>query len=76
MEIHFSVILRKVLTPNDFISLAEVEELLQNFERRYEKAPLPSNDGSPAGIWPSSLSASPRDTRTRYRLQLEHDEDT
>lgn len=41
MEIYFSVILRKVLTPNDFISLAEVEERLLAFERRYEESATP-----------------------------------
>jgi len=41
MEIYFSVILRKVLTPNDFTSLAEVEERLLAFERRYEESATP-----------------------------------
>ncbi|HEY8693612.1 MAG TPA: hypothetical protein VIR57_12840, partial [Chloroflexota bacterium] len=41
VEIYFSVIQRKVLTPNDFTSLAEVEERLLAFERRYERTALP-----------------------------------
>lgn len=40
-EIYFSVIQRKVLTPNDFANLAEVEERLSAFERRYEEAAQP-----------------------------------
>lgn len=40
-EIYFSVIQRKVLTPNDFTSLAEVEQRLLAFERRYEQAAAP-----------------------------------
>jgi hypothetical protein len=41
VEIYFSVIHRKVLTPSDFTSLAEVEDRLLAFERRYEQAATP-----------------------------------
>ena len=41
VEIYFSVIQRKVLTPNDFASLDEVEERLLAFERRYEHTAAP-----------------------------------
>lgn len=41
VEIYFSVIQRKVLTPNDFANLAEVESRLGAFERRYEQAAEP-----------------------------------
>lgn len=41
VEIYFSVIQRKVLTPNDFTSLAEVADRLLAFERRYEQAAIP-----------------------------------
>lgn len=41
VEIYFSVIQRKVLTPNDFADLAEVEQRLLDFERRYETAAQP-----------------------------------
>lgn len=41
VEIYFSVIQRKVLTPNDFVDLAEVESRLAAFERRYERAAEP-----------------------------------
>ena len=41
VEIFFSVIQRKVLTPNDFADLAEVEARLAAFERRYERSSAP-----------------------------------
>ena len=41
VEIYFSVIQRKVLTPNDFTNLAEVEERLLAFARRYEESATP-----------------------------------
>lgn len=41
VEIYFSVIQRKVLTPNDFTSLQEVEDRLLAFQDRYEKAAKP-----------------------------------
>lgn len=36
IEIYFSIIQRKVLTPNDFESTAEVENRLRNFEKHYQ----------------------------------------
>ncbi len=41
IEIYFSVIQRKVLTPNDFTDLDEVERRLADFERRYEQTATP-----------------------------------
>lgn len=41
VEIFFSVVQRKVLTPNDFADLAEVESRLLAFERRYEQTAVP-----------------------------------
>ncbi len=41
MDIYFSVAQRKVLTPNDFTDLEEVERRLLAFERRYEEAARP-----------------------------------
>lgn len=41
VEIYFSVVQRKVLTPNDFADLADVEQRLLDFERRYEAAAQP-----------------------------------
>jgi hypothetical protein len=41
VEIFFSVVQRKVLTPNDFVDLAQVESRLEAFERRYEQTAKP-----------------------------------
>jgi hypothetical protein len=41
VEIYFSIVQRKVLTPNDFVDLEEVEQRLLAFERRYEAAATP-----------------------------------
>lgn len=41
IEIYFSIVQRKVLTPNDFISLAEVEDRLLHFQEHYEKIAQP-----------------------------------
>jgi len=41
IEIYFSIIKRKVLTPNDFPSLAALEQRLLAFERHYESIATP-----------------------------------
>jgi hypothetical protein len=41
IEIYFSVIQRKVLSPNDFVDLDEVEQRLLGFQRRYEQTAMP-----------------------------------
>ena len=41
IEIYFSIVQRKVLTPNDFTDLAEVERRLLGFQRRYEQTAEP-----------------------------------
>jgi hypothetical protein len=41
IEIYFSIVQRKVLTPNDFVDLADVETRLLAFERRYEQTAAP-----------------------------------
>jgi DDE superfamily endonuclease len=41
VEIYFSVVQRKVLTPNDFADLTDVESRLLAFERRYEQRAAP-----------------------------------
>jgi hypothetical protein len=41
IEIYFSVVQRKALTPNDFRSLADVEERLLGFQRYYENIAAP-----------------------------------
>ncbi|MEU8695544.1 hypothetical protein [Streptomyces sp. NPDC048665] len=41
MEIYFSVVQRKVVSPNDFTDLTEVRDRLQAFEDRYNAAAQP-----------------------------------
>ena len=41
IEIYFSIVQRKVLTPNDFDSLEAVAERLYQFQKRYEKIAKP-----------------------------------
>jgi hypothetical protein len=41
IEIYFSVVQRKVLVPNDFIGLDDLEQRLLAFQRRYEQAAKP-----------------------------------
>ena len=41
IEIYFSVVQRKVLTPNDFRDLAEVQRRLLAFQRRYQQTAVP-----------------------------------
>ena len=41
IEIYFSIIQRKVLTPNDFNSLEMLSERLHRFERHYEVVAKP-----------------------------------
>ena len=41
IEIYFSIVQRKVLTPNDFTSLEAVTERLYDFERHYERIGKP-----------------------------------
>jgi len=41
VEIYFSIVQRKALTPNDFHSLAELEDRLLGFQEHYEKIAKP-----------------------------------
>jgi hypothetical protein len=41
IEIYFSILQRKALTPNDFTCLADVEDRLLGFERYYESIAAP-----------------------------------
>jgi len=41
VEIYFSIVQRKVLTPNDFSSLAELEQRLLAFQLHYERSASP-----------------------------------
>jgi DDE superfamily endonuclease len=41
IEIYFSIVQRKVLSPNDFTDLGEVAQRLLSFQRRYEQTAVP-----------------------------------
>ena len=41
VEIYFSIVQRKALTPNDFRSLDDVEERLLGFQQHYENIATP-----------------------------------
>jgi hypothetical protein len=41
IEIYFSIVQRKVLTPNDFVCLESLEERLFQFQDHYEKIAKP-----------------------------------
>lgn len=41
IEIYFSIVQRKVLTPNDFTSLASIEDRLLRFQEHYEQVAKP-----------------------------------
>jgi hypothetical protein len=43
VEIYFALVQRKVLTPNDFASLAEVEQRLRLYEQLSNQRPCPFN---------------------------------
>jgi DDE superfamily endonuclease len=41
IEIYFSIVQRKVLTPNDFSSLSQLEHCLMDFQKRYQETASP-----------------------------------
>ena len=41
IEIYFSIVQRKALTPNDFASLADVQDRLLGFQKHYQKIARP-----------------------------------
>ncbi len=69
-EIYFSIVQRKLLTPNDFPDLDTLQQRLLAFSRRYDRSPPHSNGSSPAPTSTSSPTDStnePPDTRIRRR---------
>ncbi len=52
IEIYFSILQRKVLTPNDFSSLQELAQRLLAFARHYQTIANPSSGGSHERILP------------------------
>lgn len=64
IEIYFSILQRKVLTPNDFTSLSHLQERLEKFERHFESIAKPFE-------WKftrDDLSELMRKMRPRYRI--------
>ena len=57
IEIYFSVVQRKVLTPNDCTNLAEVEARLLAFQHRYEQTAAPFDCISPDPTWTGCCAA-------------------
>ena len=43
IEIYFSIVQRKVVSPNDFFNLAQIEARLAAFELRYNAVAAPFN---------------------------------
>ena len=58
IEIVFSIIQRKVVTPNDFVDLDQIAEPLAAFEDRYNHRPNRSTGPSPETTWPGCSPAS------------------
>ncbi|MCK7626564.1 IS630 family transposase [Streptomyces sp. RS10V-4] len=63
VEIYFSVVQRKVVSPNDFTDLAQVTDRLRAFEDRYNATHSRSSGSSPPPTWticwPGSTSTPP-----------------
>jgi hypothetical protein len=53
VEIYFSIVQRKVVTPNDFTSRHELEERLLAFQARYEDTTRPFQWAFTWWIWPA-----------------------
>jgi hypothetical protein len=41
IEIYFSIVQRKVITPNDFLSLSRLEQRLLDFQKHYQQTASP-----------------------------------
>ncbi len=70
VEIYFSIVQRKVLTPNDFSSLAQLEQRLLDFQKHYEHG-LPHSNAdlhSQRPFCPPGQAAASSDRRCRVRL--------
>jgi hypothetical protein len=56
VEIYFSVIQRKVLTPNDFLDLAELQQRLLGFQRATSR-PRPRSTGATPALTSTGSSS-------------------
>lgn len=71
IEIVYSVIQRKVLTPNDFETLQQVVDRLDQFEHHYNQIATPFDWTSPAATSSNKSPASPN-TSHDSRSQPDH----
>ena len=73
IEIYFSIVQRKVLTPSDFTDLAEVQQRLLGFQRRYQQTAVPFDWRFTRLIWTgcctgwTSLLRPPKTSNTTTR---------
>jgi hypothetical protein len=65
IEIYFSIIQRKVLTPNDFESLSHLNDCLLGSNNAINKSPNHSGGLSPVRIWHNCCRKQPRLTKLR-----------
>jgi len=74
VEIHHSIVQRKLLAPNDFASTAELARALNGFERHYNEIAKPFEWNSPARRSQTSSRAS-KTTHTTPRWHSPPDYD-
>jgi hypothetical protein len=75
IEIYFSIVQRKVLTPNDFDDLDQVEQRLADFEQLYNQPPNRSPRTSPArNSTPGSSASTSTDSHSRLDPDRTSDE--
>ena len=73
IEIFFSIVQRKVVTPNDFTSLDQIEDRLIAFEQRYNATARPFKwKFTPADL-EDLLARIERHEQKERTLQHEHD---
>jgi hypothetical protein len=73
-EIYFSIVQRKVLTPNDFADLDTLQQQLLAFGRRYEQSPPHSNGDPHAPASPNVSSYPPHKPPERIRRRTSEPE--
>ena len=70
IEIYFSIVQRKVLTPNDFLSLPAVEDRLLRFQTHYERLATPFEWKFTRSDLASLLARMTDDTGLRSRRKV------
>jgi hypothetical protein len=72
IEIYFSIVPRRVLTPNDFATLAALEHSLMAFQHHYQMAAQPFRWTLPAR---TCISSSPPSRRRPSKIGRPHDQE-